>query len=165
MSTSAAPKPIPDTYRRVTPCLVVRDAAKALEFHGEVFAAAERMCFPGPGGTIVHAETETEIGDSVVMVEDASPDTGTQAPPAGGPAGSPPFLFVHAEDVGAVVARAVELGATLKRPPENQFHGDRDACVVDPYGHTWTVATHVEDVAPEELARRMSAPQEQGGDA
>ncbi|MFI9586833.1 VOC family protein [Streptomyces sp. NPDC052236] len=88
---------------------------------------------------------------------------GTEAPPVGGLAGSPAFLFVYVEHVDAVVARAVELGATLKRAPENQFYGDRDGSVVDPYGHTWTVATHVEDVAPEEMARRMAAMQEQGG--
>ena len=87
---------------------------------------------------------------------------GTEAPPAGGVPGSPVFLFVYVEDVDAVVARAVELGATLKRTPEDQFYGDRDGSVVDPYGHWWTVATHVEDVAPEEMERRMAAMLEQG---
>lgn len=161
MSSSAIPKPIPDAYRRVTPCLVVQGAAKALEFYGEVFGAAERMRFPGPGGTIAHAEIE--IGDSVVIVEDPSPMLGTEAPPAGGLPGSPAFLFVYVEDVDVVVARAVELGATLKRAPEDQFYGDRDGSIVDPYGHWWTVATHVEDVAPEEMERRMAAMLEQGG--
>ncbi|MFG2025943.1 VOC family protein [Streptomyces sp. NPDC048825] len=161
MSPTAALKPIPDAYRRVTPCLVVQGAAKALEFYGEVFGATERMRFPGPGGTVVHAEIE--IGDSVVIVEDASPMLGTEAPPAGGLPGSPAFLFVYVEDVDAVVARAVELGATLKRAPEDQFYGDRDGSIVDPYGHWWTVATHVEDVAPEEMERRMAAMMGQGG--
>ncbi|GAA3546635.1 VOC family protein [Streptomyces osmaniensis] len=155
MSSTSVPKPIPDTYRRVTPCLVVEGAAKALEFYREVFGASERMRFPGPGGTIVHAEIE--IGDSVVIVEDALPMMGTQAPPAGGLPGSPAFLFVYVEDVDAVAARAVELGATLKRAPQDQFYGDRDGSVVDPYGHCWTLATHVEDVAPEEMERRMAA--------
>lgn len=166
MSATSSPKPIPDTYRRITPCLVVEGAAKALEFYAEVFGATERTRFPGPGGTIVHAEIE--IGDSVVIVEDASPMMGTQAPPAGGVAGSPAFLFVYVEDVDAVVARAVELGASLKRAPQDQFYGDRDGYLVDPFGHGWTVATHVEDVPPQEMERRMAAmqqEQEQGGAA
>jgi PhnB protein len=146
-------KPIPDSYRRVTPSLVVRGAGAALEFYAEVFGATERMNTPGPGGTIVHAEIE--IGDSVVMVEDESPMMGTTAPPAEGLAGSPYSLFVYVEDVDAVIARAVELGATLKRPASDQFYGDRDGFIIDPFGHGWTVATHKEDVTPEEMARRM----------
>jgi PhnB protein len=148
------PNPIPDSYRRVTPCLVVQGGAKAIEFYAEVFQAAERMRFPGPDGTVAHAEIE--IGDSVVIVEDESPYRGTKAPPPGGVDGSPSSLFVYVEDVDAVVARAVELGATLQRPPQDQFYGDRDGYIVDPFGHGWTVATHVEDVGPEELARRMA---------
>jgi PhnB protein len=154
MASTAKPNPIPDSYRRVTPCLVVQGAAKALEFYAEVFGATERMRFPGPGGIIAHAEIE--IGDSVVIVEDESPQMGTKAPPPGGVAGSPTFLFVYVEDADAVVARAVELGATLQRPPQDQFYGDRDGYIVDPFGHGWTVATHVEDVAPEEMMRRMA---------
>jgi PhnB protein len=154
MAPTTRPNPIPDAYRRVTPCLVVRGAAKALEFYAEVFHATERMRFPGPDGTIAHAEVQ--IGDSVVIVDDESPDRGTKAPPPGGVAGSPTSLFIYVEDVDAVVARAVELGATLQRPPQDQFYGDRDGYIVDPFGHGWTVATHVEDVAPEELARRMA---------
>ena len=148
------PKPIPDTYRRVTPCLVVQGGAKSLEFYAEVFGATERMRFPGPGGTVAHAEIQ--IGDSVVIVEDEVPEQGSKAPPPGGVAGSPFSLFIYVEDVDAVIARAVELGATLQRPPQDQFYGDRDGYVVDPFGHGWTVATHVEDVAPEEMARRMA---------
>lgn len=154
MTSTATPQPIPDTYRRVTPCLVVQGAVKALEFYAEVFQATERMRFPGPGGTIAHAEIQ--IGDSVVIVEDESPEMGTKAPPPDGLAGSPSFQFVYVEDVDAVVARAVQLGAVLRRPPENQFYGDRDGFIVDPFGHGWTIATHVEDVEPEEMARRMS---------
>jgi PhnB protein len=147
MASTPRPQPIPDRYRRVTPVLVVDGAAQALEFYAEVFGATERMRFPGPGGTVTHAEIQ--IGDSVVIVEDASPERGTQAPPPGGVAGSPSSLFIYVEDVDAVVARAVELGATLQRPPQDQFYGD-------PFGHGWTIATHVEDVAPEEMARRMA---------
>jgi len=148
-------KPIPDSYRRVTPCLVVDGASKALEFYADVFGATERMRFPGPDGTIAHAEIQ--IGDSVVIVEDPSPFTGTQAPPPGGLEGSPLFQFIYVEDVDAVVSQAVELGATLKRAPEDQFYGDRDGFIIDPFGHGWTIATHVEDVEPDELARRLAA--------
>lgn len=151
------PNPIPDSYRRVTPCLIVQGAAEALRFYAEVFQATERTRFPGPDGTIAHAEIE--IGDSVVIVEDASPVMGTDAPPPGGLPGSPSFLFVYVEDVDAVVARAAELGATVKRAPENQFYGDRDGHVIDPFGHGWIIASHVEDVAPEEMMRRMTAMQ------
>jgi PhnB protein len=92
LAPTAQPKPIPDSYRRVTPAIVVQGAVKALEFYAEVFGATERMRFPGPGGTIAHAEIE--IGDSVVMVEDASPEMGTKAPPPGGFDGSPTSLFI-----------------------------------------------------------------------
>ena len=152
--TAAKPDPIPDTYRRVTPCLVVRDAAKALDFYAEVFGAAERMRFPGPEGTVAHAEIQ--IGDSVVIVEDEDPRLGTTAPAAGGLPGTPVFQFIYVEDVDAVVARAVELGATMKRAPQDQFYGDRDGFIIDPFGHGWTIATHVEDVTPDELGRRMA---------
>jgi PhnB protein len=153
------PKPIPDTYRRVTPCLVVQGGVKALVFYAAVFGATERMRFPGPGGTVAHAEVQ--IGDSVVIIEDESPERGRKAPPAGGVVGFPSFLFIYVEDVDAVVARAVQLGAMLQRAPQDQFYGDRDGYVVDPFGHGWTVATHVEDVAPEELGRRMAELQDQ----
>jgi PhnB protein len=154
MAPTTRPKPIPDAYRRVTPCLVVQGGAKALEFYAEVFGATERMRFPGPGGTVAHAEIQ--IGDSVVIIEDESPEQGSKAPPPGGVAGSSSSLFIYVEDVDAVITRAVELGAVLKRPPQDQFYGDRDGHILDPFGHGWTIATHVEDVAPEELARRMA---------
>jgi PhnB protein len=148
------PKPIPDSYRRVTPALVVDGGVKALEFYTEVFGATERMRFPGPEGTIAHAEIE--IGDSVVIVEDPSPYMGTKAPPPGGLDGPPTFLFIYVEDVDAVMEQAVKLGATVKRPAQDQFYGDRDGFIVDPFGHGWTIATHVEDVAPDEMMRRMA---------
>jgi PhnB protein len=147
--------PIPANYRRVTPCLIVNGAAKALDFYAQAFGATERSRIPGPGGSIVHAETE--VGDSVIMVEDANPMSGTTAPPAGGLAGTPVYQFVYVADVDAVVKRAVELGAELKRGPQDQFYGDRDAFIIDPFGHGWVVASHVEDVSPEQLAARMSA--------
>jgi PhnB protein len=152
---TARPNPIPTRYRRVTPALVVDGGVRALEFYAEVFGAVERLRTPGPGGTIVHAEIE--IGDSVLIVEDPSPWTGTKAPPVSGLEGSPTFLYVYVEDVDAVIERAVKLGATLKRPPRDQFYGDRDGFIVDPFGHAWTIASHVEDVSPDEMMRRMAA--------
>lgn len=154
MSSPSRPNPIPDSYRRVTPCLTVRGGVKALEYYAAVFGATERMRYPGPGGTIAHAEIQ--IGDSVIIVEDENPQRGTKAPPPGGLDGSPAYLFIYVEDVDAVVAKAVELGATLQRAPEDQFYGDRDGHIVDPFGHGWTIASHVEDVAPEEMMRRMA---------
>lgn len=149
------PNPIPDSYRRVTACLVVHGAAKALEFYAQVFGATERMRFPGPDGTIGHAEIV--IGDSVVIVEDEDPQRGTSAPPAGGLPGSPVFQFIYVEDVDTVVARAVEAGAALLRAPQDQFYGDRDGHIVDPFGHGWVVASHVEDLTPEEMGQRLAA--------
>jgi PhnB protein len=154
MTPTAKPSPIPDSYRRVTPSLTVAGAVKALEFYGAVFGATERMRFPGPDGTIAHAEIQ--IGDSVVIVEDEDPQRGAKAPPPGGLLGSPASLFIYVEDVDAVIARAVELGATLQRPAQDQFYGDRDGHIIDPFGHGWTVASHIEDVTPEEMTRRMA---------
>ena len=154
MTSAGKPDPIPARYRRVTPCLIVQGGDKALEFYAAVFGATERMRFPGPDGGVAHAEIE--IGDSVVIVEEESPYRGTQAPPGGGLPGTPVFQFLYVADVDATVATAVGHGATLVRPPETQFYGDRDAYVLDPFGHGWTVASHVEDVPPDELMRRMA---------
>jgi PhnB protein len=145
---------IPGNYRRITPCLVVRGSVAALEFYAALFGARVRMSVPGPDGAVAHAEIE--IGDSVVIVEEENPGRGTQAPPSGGLSGTPVFQFLYVADVDAVVARAAELGAKVVRAPETQFYGDRDAYVVDPYGHGWVIASHVEDVGPEELGRRMA---------
>ena len=161
MTVPARPNPIPDSYRRVTPCLTVHGAAKALEFYAAVFGATERMRFPGPDGSIAHAEIQ--IGDSVVIVDDEDPRRGTKAPPSGGLAGSPASLFIYVEDADAVIALAAELGATVRRPAEDQFYGDRDGHIIDPFGHGWTIASHVEDVGPEEMTRRMAELFGQGG--
>jgi PhnB protein len=154
MAVSAKPSPIPDSYRRITPCLTVQGAAKALEFYAAVFGATERMRTPGPGDTIAHAEIL--ISDSVVIVEDEDPYRGTKAPPPGGLPGSPAYLFIYVEDADAVIDIAEKLGATVQRAAEDQFYGDRDGHIIDPFGHGWTVASHVEDVAPDEMMRRMA---------
>lgn len=155
MTAASTPNPIRETYRRVTPCLVVQGAAKALDFYADVFGATERMRFPGPGGSIAHAEIQ--IGDAVVIVEDEDPQRGTTAPPTGGLPGTPVFQFIYVADVDATVARAVERGATLQRAPQDQFYGDRDGFIIDPFGHGWVVASHVEDVGPDEMGRRLAA--------
>jgi PhnB protein len=129
MAPTAEPRPIPDAYRRVTPCLIVQGGAKAIEFYAELFQATERMRFPGPGGTVAHAEIQ--IGDSVVIIEDEPPERGAKAPPPSGVAGSPFSLFIYVEDVDAVVARAVELDATLQRPP-------RTSSTATVTGTSWT---------------------------
>jgi PhnB protein len=149
---STKPNPIPETYRRVTPVLIVKGAADAIKFYIEVFGATERMRFPGPDGTIAHAEIQ--IGDSVVMIEDESPAQDTKAPPAGGTGSS--LLFLYVDNVDAVIEHAVKLGARLVRPAQDQFYGDRDGYIIDPFGHGWTVASHVEDVGPEEMGRRLN---------
>ena len=148
------PNPISDSYRRVTPGLIVDGAAKAIEFYAEVFGATERTRVPGPGATIAHAELV--LADSILIVEDPNAHTGTRAPASGGLDGSSFFLYVYVEDVDATMARAVELGATQVRAPQDQFYGERDGFFIDPFGHGWTIASHVEDVTPDEMMRRMA---------
>ena len=146
-----AVKPIPDGYHSVTPYLIVNDAARALEFYKKAFDAVELMRMPGPDGKIGHAEIK--IGDSPVMLADEAPSMGARSPRTIG--GSPITLMVYLKDVDAQVAKAVAAGATLTRPVANQFYGDRTGTLADPFGHVWSIGTHVEDVAPEEMDRRM----------
>jgi PhnB protein len=145
--------PIPQGYPRVTPYLVLEGAAEAIDFYTRVFGAKERMRMPAPGGKIGHAEIE--IGHSMVMLADAVPEMGHKSPRTLG--GSPISLLLYVEDVDSTVSKAVENGAKLVRPVENQFYGDRMGGVEDPFGHQWYVASHVEDVSPEEMKRRMEA--------
>ena len=147
-----AVKPIPDGYPQVTPYLVVDGAAAAIEFYNSVLGTTERMRMPAPGGKIGHAELE--LGNSVIMLADEAPEVGALSPPTVG--GSPVTLMVYVEDVDDVVARAEQAGATVLRPVENQFYGDRSGQFEDPFGHRWSVASHVEDVSPEEMGRRMA---------
>jgi PhnB protein len=145
-------KPIPDGYPRLNPYLIVDGAEKAIEFYQAVFGAKERMRLDAPGGKIGHAELE--IGGSLIMLADEFPQMDAFAPAKFG--GSPISLQIYVEDVDAVVGRAVAAGARLLRPVQNQFYGDRSATIEDPFGHRWHVATHVEDVAVDEIARRMA---------
>jgi len=145
-------KPIPDGYPQVVPYLCVDGAAAAIEFYRAVFGATERMRMPDPDGRIGHAELE--LGDSVIMLADEYPEMGIRAPKAYG--GTPVTISVYVTDVDAVFARAVEAGATALRPVENQFYGDRTGQFEDPFGHRWSVASRVEDVPPEEMAKRAA---------
>ena len=145
-----AVKPIPDGYHAVTPYLVVDGAAQALEFYKQVFGATEQMRMAAPDGRIGHAEMR--IGDSVVMLADEVPDMGYRGPKAYG--GSALSLMLYVDDVDATFRRALAAGAIERRAVQNQFYGDRSGTLEDPFGHTWTVSTHVEDIAPDEMARR-----------
>jgi PhnB protein len=145
--------PIPEGYPQVMPYLTVDGASAAIGFYTTVFGAKERLRMPAPEGKVGHAELE--IGDSVVMLADAFADMGNQTPAALG--GTPVTVMVYVADVDAVFDRALKAGATEERKVENQFYGDRAGQFVDPFGHKWFVATHVEDVTPEEAAKRAAA--------
>jgi PhnB protein len=148
-----ATKPIPEGYHTVTPYLAVDDAARAIEFYKNALGAEERVRMEAPDGKVAHAEIQ--IGDSLVMLSDTFPQS-TARPPAelGGTSGS---IFLYVDDVDAFVAQAVGAGATITMEIADQFWGDRFGSIADPFGHQWSVATHVEDVPPEEMAERAKA--------
>jgi PhnB protein len=146
-------RPIPEGYHTVTPYLVLRRAADAIEFYKKAFGATELFRMPGPGGAIAHAEIC--IGDSQLMLCEENPEMGAQSPQALG--GSPANLFLYVDDVDAAYKKAVNAGATATMPPQDMFWGDRYGKLVDPYGHEWSMATHIEDVPPEEMAKRAQA--------
>lgn len=145
-------KPIPDGYHSVTPYLYIDGAARAIDFYKQAFGAVEVMRLEAPGGKIGHAEIK--IGDSHVMLADEFPEMGARGPHTIG--GTAVGLMVYLPDVD-VVDRAVKAGATLERPVENKFYGDRTGGIIDPFGHRWYISTHVEDVPPEEMEKRAAA--------
>ncbi len=145
-------KPIPDSYPQITPYLSVDGASDAIEFYGKVFGFTERMRMPAPGGRVGHAELA--LGDSMIMLADVSPEMGNRGPKSIG--GTPVTILVYVEDVDATFEKALSEGATSLRDVENQFYGDRSGQLEDPFGHHWSVATHVEDVPPEEMERRAA---------
>lgn len=145
-------KPIPDEYPRVSPYLAVDGAAAAIDFYRDVLGATERMRIPGPNDTIGHAELQ--LGDSVIMLADESPDMGHRSPNSIG--GTPVGLSVYVEDVDAVFSKAIAAGATEQIAVQDQFYGDRSGTFLDPFGHKWHVASHVEDVSPDEMSRRAA---------
>lgn len=153
---SNAVKPIPDGYPVLTPYLYVRGTARALEFYKEAFGAQERMRMEMPGGGIGHAELQ--VGDSVLMLADEFPQFGFHSPEKYG--GAPFALHLYVENVDAVVARAVSLGAKVVRAVANQFYGDRSGLITDPFGFSWSIATRVEELSPEEITRRAGSTKE-----
>jgi PhnB protein len=144
--------PIPEGYPCVTPYLIVDRAAEAIDFYKNVLGATERMRMPGPDGTVGHAELM--IGDSMIMLADESPEMGSRSPSRVG--GTPVMIHVYLEDVDAAFERARAAGSTMLQMPEDRFYGDRAARFEDPFGHRWDVATHIEDVSPEEMAKRAA---------
>jgi len=150
---ASKPKPVPDGYHTATPYLIVKGAAQAIEFYKKAFGATELMRMPQPGGKIGHAEIK--IGDSPIMLADESPDVGARSPQSMG--GSPVSIMLYVEDVDKIFSQAVAAGAKVRRPVADQFYGDRTGGVEDPFGHLWYIATHKEDVSPEEMRKRAAA--------
>jgi PhnB protein len=156
-----AVKAVPEGYHTATPYLIVDGAAKALEFYRKAFGATERMRFAAPGGKIGHAEIT--IGNSAIMLADEHPEMGYRGPQAIG--GTPVSIHLYVENVDEVFPRALAAGATALRPVADQFYGDRSGTLRDPFGHVWNVATHKEDLSPEEMHRRAEAAMKQASSA
>jgi PhnB protein len=146
-------KPIPTGYHTIIPYLSIQGAADAIEFYKKAFGATEFMRMAQPDGRIGHAELQ--LGDSRVMLADEFPEMDFRSPRSMG--GSPVHIHLYVENVDTVVSRAVAAGAKVVRPVQDQFYGDRSGTVADPYGHVWHVATHTEDVSPEEMRKRAAA--------
>jgi PhnB protein len=146
-------KAIPEGYQVLTPYLVCNDAARAIEFYKKVLGATEKMRMPAPDGKVAHAELQ--FGSSQLMLADESPDMGYRGPQAFG--GSPVGLHLYVDDVDTVFKRAISAGAKERQPLENKFYGDRSGTIEDPFGHVWSLSTHVEDVSPEEMEKRAAA--------
>lgn len=143
-------KPIPDGYHTATPYMVIKDAAKAIEFYKKAFGATEILCMKAPDGKVKHAEIK--IGNSPIMITDEHPEQQMRGPQALG--GSPMHLYLYVEDVDALFNNAVAAGAKVIYPIATHFYGDRSGGLTDPFGHAWFIATHVEDVPPAELKKR-----------
>lgn len=144
--------PIPEDYPQVCPYLLIDGATEALDFYTGVLGAMERMRMPGPDGTIGHAELQ--LGDSVIMLGDMPADMGHNPKSLGG---TTVMICIYVEDVDTLFDRAIEAGATSVQPVETKFYGDRTGIFEDPWGHQWSIMTHVEDVPPEEMAERAAA--------
>lgn len=146
-------KPIPEGYHTVTPYLIIQDAARAIEFYKQAFGAIELFRMDGPEGKVGHAEIK--IGTSPIMLGDEHPEMGYRGVQSYG--GSPISIMLYVEDSDALFAQAVAAGAKVEREVKDQFYGDRSGTVIDPFGLQWTISTHKEDVAPEEMQKRMEA--------
>jgi PhnB protein len=148
-----AVKAIPDGYYSLTPYLVIKGAAQAIEFYKKAFGAVETVRMPGPNGQIMHAEVK--IGNSMLMLADENPERGHLSPSSrGGPTSS---VMLYTDDVDATFRKAIAAGATAQSEPADMFWGDRMGNLADPFGHNWAIATHKEDVSPDEMQKRMAA--------
>jgi PhnB protein len=148
-----AVKSVPDGYHTVTPYLIINGAAQALEFYKRAFGASETVRMPDPKGRIAHAEIK--IGDSMIMLADEHHEMGYRGPRTLG--GTSVSILLYVPDVDTVFDRAIKAGAKSQRPVADQFYGDRMGTLEDPFGHVWTIGTHIEDVSAEEMKRRMAA--------
>src|SRR5262245_8694450 len=148
-----AVKPVPEGYHTATPYLVIKGASEALSYYQKAFGAEVVVRMEGPGGSIAHAEIK--IGDSFIMLGEENPQQGFKSPSSLG--GSPVGIMLYVADVDARFSKAIAAGGKVSRPVVDQFYGDRSGTLVDPFGHIWTIGTQVEDVAPEEMKRRMAA--------
>lgn len=146
-----AVKPIPEGYHTITPYLIIRDAAKALEFYKKAFGATVVMCMEGQPGKIAHAEIK--IGNSMLMLAEEAPERDARGPQSFG--GSPVGLHLYVDDVDQFFNRAIAAGAVTVQPVQDQFYGDRSGMLTDPFGHAWSIGTHKENLSPEEIAQRM----------
>ena len=147
-------KPIPDGFHTLTPHLVVKGASKAIDFYKKAFGAQEIKRMPGPDGkSIIHADLK--IGDSRLLLVDEFPDMNARGPQTVG--GTPVSIHMYVEDADAAFEKAVAAGAEVRMPLADQFWGDRYGVVTDPFGHVWSIATHKEDLTPEEIGRRAQA--------
>jgi PhnB protein len=144
---------IPAGYAGVTAYLIISGAARALDYYKKAFGATEIMRFPGPNDTIAHAEIK--IGNGVVMLADEAPDMSYRSPQSIG--GTPVSLLFYVDDVDARFAQAIKAGGKVQRAVQDQFYGDRTGTLEDPFGHIWTIATHVEDVSMDEMKKHMAA--------
>jgi PhnB protein len=149
---------VPTGYRTITPYIVCRDAANAIDFYKKAFGAKEKSRMPGPGGKVMHAELR--VGDSMVMLCDEMPEMGTRSPLSLG--GSPASIFLYVKNVDAIADKATAAGATVVMPVQDMFWGDRYGKLKDPYGHEWQIATHKEDLTPKQRAKRAQAAMSQG---
>ena len=145
-------QPIPKGYEGATPYLIIKDAAKALDFYKKAFGATEIMRIPAPGGKIGHAEVKIE--NAIIMLADESPEMNHRSPQSLG--GTPVSIMIYVEDCDAVFKQAIAAGGTELKPLRDQFYGDRSGALTDPFGHIWGIATHKEDVTPEEINKRIA---------
>ena len=153
-------KPIPDGYHTLTPFLTVKDAARAIEFYKQAFGAEERGVMKGPDGKVMHAEMK--IGDSIIMLADEFPEFGVLSPQTSGGAGM--GLHIYIDGVDAAFDRAVKAGAQVEMPLAEQFWGDRYGKLKDPFGHKWSIATHIKDMSADEMKRSMDEAMQKMGE-